>query len=88
MSLAPERRLAVHETYGTVLRLPTERLPSYGASEPAYELDPGHPKHPRLRHGSRGLGARCLDFDPGVSCVGGASRGGSDGGPLSALCGA
>src|SRR5947209_4185303 len=49
----------------------------YGASEPAYKLDPGHPKHPRLRQGPQGPGARCLDFDPGVPRVGGARREGA-----------
>src|SRR5947208_12096806 len=48
-----------------------------GASEPAYKLDPGHPKHPRLRHGPLGPGARCLDSHPGVPCAGGTLDGGS-----------
>src|SRR5918997_1233055 len=34
----------------------------HGAPEPAYQLDPGGPEHPRLRQGLRGSGARCLDF--------------------------
>src|SRR3954471_14771641 len=50
-----------------------------GASEPAYKLDPGHPKHPRLRHGPRGPGARCLDSHPGVPCAGGTMDGESHG---------
>jgi transposase len=31
----------------------------YRASEPAYQLDPGHPKQPRWCQGPQGLGARC-----------------------------
>ena len=38
----------------------------YGASEPACWLDPGHPKHPRVRQGPRGRGARCSDPDPSL----------------------
>ena len=38
----------------------------HGVSEPAYKLDPGHPKHHRLRDGQRRPGARCLDLFPGA----------------------
>ena len=45
----------------------------HGVTEPAFELNPGHPKHPRLRQGPQGPGARYLDFDPEVPCVDGAT---------------
>ena len=59
----------------------------HGATEPAYQLDPGRLKHPRLRQGPRGPGARRLDFASGASCAGG-EEGGNDGGSPPALRGA
>src|SRR5215217_7608117 len=40
------------------------------AHEPAYELDPGRPEHPRLCHGPIGPGARLLGFPGGTSHAG------------------
>src|SRR5215218_2391796 len=45
----------------------------HGAHEPAYELDPGRPEHPRLCHGPIGPGARLLEF-PGGTPHAGSSR--------------
>src|SRR5215212_1525326 len=38
----------------------------HGAHEPAYELDPGRPEHPRLCQGPIGPGARFLEFFGGT----------------------
>src|SRR5215210_2500566 len=42
----------------------------HGAHEPAYELDPGRPEHPRLCHGPIGPGARLLEFPGGTPHAG------------------
>src|SRR5215216_6167881 len=42
----------------------------HGAHEPAYELDPGRPEHPRLCHGPIGPGARLLEFPRGTPHAG------------------
>src|SRR4028119_1111498 len=42
----------------------------HGAHEPAYELDPGRPEHPRLCHGPIGPGARLLEFFGGTPHAG------------------
>src|SRR5215213_1902502 len=42
----------------------------HGAHEPAYELDPGRPEHPRLCHGPIGPGARLLEFLAGTPHAG------------------
>src|SRR4028118_443266 len=43
----------------------------HGAHEPAYELDPGRPEHPRLCHGRMRSGARFLEFSGGTPHAGG-----------------
>src|SRR5215213_3430387 len=49
----------------------------HGAHEPAYELDPGRPEHPRLCHGPIGPGARLLDFPGGTSHAGSSTEEGA-----------
>src|SRR5919107_841069 len=49
----------------------------HGAHEPAYELDPGCPEHPRLCHGPIGPGARLLEFPGGTPHAGSATEEGA-----------
>src|SRR5215213_2605715 len=49
----------------------------HGAHEPAYELDPGRPEHPRLCHGPIGPGARLPGFPGGTPHAGGSTEGGA-----------
>src|SRR5215213_6994889 len=45
------------------------------AYEPAYELDPGRPEHPRLCQGPIGPGARFLEFFGGAPHAGSSEEG-------------
>src|SRR5215213_6245678 len=47
----------------------------HGAHEPAYELDPGRPEHPRLCQGPIGSGARFLEFFGGTPHAGNSKEG-------------
>src|SRR5215212_8110235 len=47
----------------------------HGAHEPAYELDPGRPEHPRLCQGPIGPGARFLEFFGGTPHAGSSEEG-------------
>src|SRR3982751_2210277 len=47
----------------------------HGAHEPAYELDPGRPEHPRLCHGRMRSGARFLEFPEGAPHAGNSEEG-------------
>src|SRR3712207_3014605 len=47
----------------------------HGAHEPAYELDPGCPEHPRLCQGPIGPGARLLEFPRGTPHAGSSREG-------------
>src|SRR5215212_4556769 len=47
----------------------------HGAHEPAYELDPGRPEHPRLCQGPIGPGARFLEFFRGTPHAGSSEEG-------------
>src|SRR5215210_3004129 len=47
----------------------------HGAHEPAYELDPGRPEHPRLCQGPIGSGARFLEFFGGTPHAGSSEEG-------------
>src|SRR5215212_5999315 len=47
----------------------------HGAHEPAYQLDPGRPEHPRLCQGPIGPGARFLEFFGGAPHAGSSEEG-------------
>src|SRR5918998_3891242 len=47
----------------------------HGAHEPAYELDPGRPEHPRLCQGPIGPGARFLESSEGAPHAGSSEEG-------------
>src|SRR4028118_2365695 len=49
----------------------------HGAHEPAYELDPGRPEHPRLCQGPIGSGAGFLEFFRGTPHAGSSTEEGA-----------